>query len=162
MEHIWIGTAFIAGVLSFLSPCILPIIPAYVSYITGTSIKEAQQSKDILIKSSAFVLGFSVVFVLLGATATAVSQALHEHRIALSRVAGVVLILLGLSFTGIFKINLLNKFVPKINIQKIKGKSFLVGLAFGIGIVPCARTYFSWNFGICKYFRNCCLRNNNA
>ena len=102
--------AFGAGFISFLTPCVLPIIPGYISYITGKSLNEIEQDKKIvLVKTILFSIGFSLVFIILGATASAVGNILlflsNELRIA----AGVVIILFSLQMLGIFNFNFLNQ-----------------------------------------------------
>src|SRR6516164_1935276 len=98
--------AFVAGVLSFLSPCVLPLVPGYVSLISGSSV-EALQSEDrrmlkrVMFSSVMFILGFSIVFIALGAVATTLGQVTRQFYPLLTRVAGVVIILFGLHLTGI-------------------------------------------------------------
>ncbi|NPA13022.1 MAG: cytochrome C biogenesis protein [Aquificae bacterium] len=108
VENISIWAAFLGGLLSFLSPCILPIIPGYIAYISGVSAQEIAQSKGkinwtVVYTAVAFVLGFSVVFTLLGAVSTYIGQLLQEYREVFSKVAAVLVILLGFHFTGIFQ-----------------------------------------------------------
>ena len=98
-------TAFLAGIVSFLSPCVLPLVPGYVSLISGASVEELQ-SKDrkllntVLLHSLMFILGFTLVFVMLGAAATGLGQMFHEYRKYLEWVAGAVIIIFGLHLTG--------------------------------------------------------------
>ena len=113
MESVGLFTAFLFGVLSFLSPCVLPLVPGYISFISGLSFEELRDSENarkFLIKtflsSAFFVLGFSVVFVSLGASATAVGKFLSDNMNVISKVAGVIIVLFGLHMTGIFKIKL--------------------------------------------------------
>src|SRR5215471_13699901 len=104
--------AFLAGIVSFLSPCVLPLVPGYVSLISGASVDELQ-SKDrkllntVLLHSLMFILGFTVVFVTLGAAATSVGHFANIYRKQLSWIAGAVIIIFGLHLTGIFKIKAL-------------------------------------------------------
>ena len=100
--------AFFAGLISFLSPCVLPLVPGYVSMISGAGIEElksaqSQLMRRVMINSVAFILGFSVVFILLGAAATELGQVLGIYKHTLARVCGVVIILFGLHLTGIFR-----------------------------------------------------------
>lgn len=137
--------AFGAGVLSFVSPCVLPIIPGYLSFISGLSFQElASQSRGSVIKKVTintlfFVLGFSVVFVLLGATASSVGQILKDNLSIFNKVAGVVIVIFGLHIIGVYRIPFLN-YEKRIHSQ---GKplgvlgAFLVGLAFAFGWSPC-------------------------
>ncbi len=138
--------AFLAGIVSFLSPCILPIIPPYLSYITGLSLEQiTEKSKTstamfkIFISALAFVVGFSVVFILLGASASFLGKKLVEYFEILKYPAGAIIILMGLHFMGIFKISMLYR-QAKVDVQKKPAGlfgSFLVGLAFAFGWTPC-------------------------
>ena len=132
--------AFGAGFISFLTPCVLPIIPGYISYITGKSLNEIEQDKKIvLIKTILFSIGFSLVFIILGATASAVGNILlflsNELRIA----AGVVIILFSLQMLGILNFNFLNQ-DKRIETKGYKDNyvfPVLVGSAFAFGWTPC-------------------------
>jgi cytochrome c-type biogenesis protein len=136
--------AFFAGLISFLSPCVLPLVPGYVSMISGVGIEElksaqTQMMRRVMINSIAFILGFSVVFVTLGAAATGLGQALGVYKHTLARVAGVVIILFGLHLTGIFKIKAL---YTDARLHSVKGGStpagaFVIGFAFAFGWTPC-------------------------
>mgnify|MGYP001249639864 FL=1 len=132
--------SFGAGFISFLTPCVLPIIPGYISYITGKNLSEIDQDKRIvLIKTILFSLGFSLVFIILGATASAVGNILlflsNELRIA----AGIVIILFSLQMLGIFNFNFLNQ-DKRIETKGYKDNyafPFIVGAAFAFGWTPC-------------------------
>ncbi len=138
--------AFGAGLLSFLSPCVLPLIPGYISFISGASMQELKGSDDIsavrkkaIINSLAFVAGFSVVFILLGASATALSKLMLKYIRPISITAGIVIIIFGLQTMGILKIAALNtekRFQTNTRPVNIFG-SFLIGLAFAFGWTPC-------------------------
>ena len=135
-----LALAFGAGFVSFLTPCVLPIIPGYISYITGKNLNEIEQDKKIvLIKTILFSIGFSLVFIILGATASAVGNILlflsNELRIA----AGVVIILFSLQMLGVFNFNFLNQ-DKRIETKGYKDNYFfpvLVGSAFAFGWTPC-------------------------
>src|SRR5579859_2741262 len=104
--------AFFAGLISFLSPCVLPLVPGYVSLISGAGVEELKSPQGqlmlrVMVNSVAFILGFSVVFVTLGAGATEIGQLAVQYKHTLSIVAGVVIIIFGLHLTGIFKIKAL-------------------------------------------------------
>src|SRR5256712_12718223 len=104
--------AFVAGLISFLSPCVLPLVPGYVSLISGVGVEElksqeTQLLRKVMLNSAAFILGFSVVFIMLGAISTEVGQLMARHKSLLAQVAGVVIILFGLHLTGIFRIKAL-------------------------------------------------------
>ena len=136
--------AFLAGILSFLSPCVLPLVPGYVSLISGASVEDLQVARTppvgtVMLHSITFVLGFSVVFIALGAVATGVGQVVNEYHSLLSKVAGVIVIIFGLHLTGILKIKAL--YADK-RMHDVKGGSsaigsFAVGFAFAFGWTPC-------------------------
>jgi cytochrome c-type biogenesis protein len=130
--------------VSFLSPCVLPLVPGYVSLISGAGVEqlktqETQLLRKVMLNSVAFILGFSVVFITLGAVATEVSQMLSRYRSTLAQVAGVVIILFGLHLTGVFKIKAL---YTDARLHSVKGGStawgaFVIGFAFAFGWTPC-------------------------
>jgi cytochrome c-type biogenesis protein len=143
-EVSWIF-AFLAGIVSFLSPCVLPLIPGYISLVSKLSFNELTECstenriKKILIPSIFFVLGFSVVFVLLGASASYVGVFLRENKILLLKISGIVIILFGLFSMDIIKIPQLYRErrlnLPHRNVGLIG--TFLLGFAFGFGWTPC-------------------------
>lgn len=136
--------AFLAGLLSFLSPCVLPLVPGYVSLISGTGAEELDSERQrvlgaVMLNSVMFIIGFSIVFVSLGAVATTLGQVTRQYYSILTRVAGVVIIIFGLHLTGIFKIKAL--YADK-RMHQVRGKStalgsFAVGFAFAFGWTPC-------------------------
>jgi cytochrome c-type biogenesis protein len=136
--------AFVAGVLSFLSPCVLPLVPGYVSLISGASVEDLQSPdrrmfRTVMLHSVTFILGFSLVFVALGAGATLVGEFANQYHTWLSRIAGTVVIIFGLHLTGILKIKAL--YADK-RLHDVKGSasafgSFAVGFAFAFGWTPC-------------------------
>ncbi|HEX3684740.1 MAG TPA: cytochrome c biogenesis protein CcdA, partial [Bryobacteraceae bacterium] len=136
--------AFFAGLISFLSPCVLPLVPGYLSLISGAGLEElkapqAQLMRRVMVNSVGFILGFSVVFIVLGAAATEVGQMLGMYKHTLARVAGVVIILFGLHLTGIFKIKAL---YTDARLHSVKGSNtpfgaFVIGFAFAFGWTPC-------------------------
>jgi cytochrome c-type biogenesis protein len=138
--------AFVAGLLSFLSPCVLPLIPSYITYITGLSFADLQSEhpshkvrQQTVIHSLLFIAGFTFVFVLLGASATYVGTFLQEHMKAIRRVGGVLIILFGIHLTGLVPIHFLlgeKRFTIHRKPAGYVG-SFLVGLAFAAGWTPC-------------------------
>jgi cytochrome c-type biogenesis protein len=132
--------AFGAGLLSFLSPCVLPLIPSYVTFITGLSLEDVQKSRrTALIHSLLFVLGFTLIFLALGATATALGQLLGYQRVWITRVGGVLIIVFGLYMLGVFNISLFSQ-ERRVHIaNKPIGYlgTLLVGIAFGAGWTPC-------------------------
>ena len=135
-----IGISFTAGVLSFLSPCVLPLIPSYVSFITGLSIDDVQRSRAVtLAHSLLFIAGFTLVFLALGATATVLGQLLIRHRDWVGRIGGVLVIALGLYLLGVFNVGMFAR-ERRIHVaNKPLGYlgTLLVGMAFAAGWTPC-------------------------
>ena len=145
MSSVNLLTAAVAGLLSFLSPCVLPLIPGYISFISGVSLQELQAGSDrkILLRTFVstvwFVLGFSVVFILLGASATAVGRVLLTNLALFGRIAGAVIILFGIHLIGIVRIPFL-QYEKKLHVRHrpLTGLgAFLVGAAFAFGWTPC-------------------------
>jgi len=141
---------FLEGILAFLSPCILPMLPVYLIYLSGSSInvlqaggtdpEKAQETKRKMFSNALlFVLGFTAVFVLLGATATALGKLLASHRQILERISGVMIVLMGLSFLGVIRIPILERDHRTIRSNKkaTSLSSFFMGLAFSLGWSPC-------------------------
>jgi cytochrome c-type biogenesis protein len=137
--------AFLAGLLTFASPCVFPLIPAYISYITGISFNELKESKrnDIqrktLVHSFFFVLGFSAVFIALGASASLLGKIILAYKVWLSRIGGLLVIVFGLYIMGAFKISALDK-EKRIGVKLQKGSglgSFLLGVTFAAAWTPC-------------------------
>ncbi len=144
-EGLSIPIAFLAGVVSFLSPCVLPLIPGYISMLSGESIEELKAGSGpglaarIFRNSLAFVAGFSLVFISLGASATAVGNFLMSKRTIFNIVAGIVIIIFGLHLTGLVKIPLLYR-EARMNTGPTRrglAGSFLLGFAFAFGWTPC-------------------------
>jgi cytochrome c-type biogenesis protein len=146
-ENVTLVAAFVAGILSFISPCVLPLIPGYISFVSGASLEEmrgagpagASARGHVLLTSLAFVLGFSVVFVALGASASAVGRFLFDYSAVLEKVAGAVIIVFGLHLIGVFRIRFLDVERRVQSNRKPAGPlgAFLVGLAFAFGWTPC-------------------------
>ena len=131
--------AFGAGLISFLSPCVLPLIPGYISYISGASLDELLANKKInLLPLILFTLGFSFVFIIFGAAASYLGQVLLQNSETLRIIAGLIIIIFSLQLIGIININFLN-FEKKIYTQKNNNIwfSFIIGMAFGFGWTPC-------------------------
>jgi len=136
--------AFVAGLVSFLSPCVLPMVPGYLSLISGATLEELKSQethllRKVMLNSITFILGFSMVFIIEGATATELGQLLGRYKILLARIAGVLIILFGLHMTGILRINAL--YADK-RLHNVKGGStvagaFLIGFAFAFGWQAC-------------------------
>lgn len=146
-EDLSLIIAFTAGLLSFLSPCVLPMIPSYLAFITGISFEElSDQGEDrpgirrhLFVHSLLFILGFSSVFISLGASATLLGGFLVEYRSIIQKAGGILIVLFGVHVTGLIQINLLHR-EKRLHLEnKPIGYlgSFLVGLAFAAGWTPC-------------------------
>jgi cytochrome c-type biogenesis protein len=133
--------AFFAGIISFISPCVLPLVPGYVSFICGTTLNELdlKSKKFILQKSLFFSLGFSLVFISLGATATFIGSFLLNNSQFLSMISGIVIIFFGIYLLELIKINFFNKNFGNYNIKYSNSFffPFIVGVGFGFGWTPC-------------------------
>jgi len=136
--------AFVAGVISFLSPCVLPLVPGYVSLISGTSAAAADSNNKrlmgrVMLNSLMFILGFSIVFISLGAAATGVGQFMAQYRREFTYLAGIVIIVFGLHLTGLLKIKYLyaDKRMHSVQGSSSALGSFAVGFAFAFGWTPC-------------------------
>ncbi len=139
--------AFGAGILSFLSPCVLPLVPPYLCFLGGVSLDQVTDDEAIdpkiqrrvFIAAIAFVLGFSTVFIALGATASALGQMVADYMDILSKIAGVVIIIMGLHFMGLFKISMLYREARFHSESKPAGifGAYIIGLAFAFGWTPC-------------------------
>jgi cytochrome c-type biogenesis protein len=142
------GAAVLAGALSFVSPCVLPLVPPYLCYVSGVSLEDMAEREDgqmprhgarVMLAAALFVLGFTTVFVLLGATASAMGHVLRQNLPLLSQVAGVLIILMGLHFLHIFRIGFLSREVryhhggPSVSLFG----SYFIGVAFAFGWTPC-------------------------
>ena len=133
--------AFFAGLISFVSPCVLPLIPGYISFISGVSFNELnQKSKNFILKKSLFFsLGFSLVFILLGATATILGSFLLKHIAILSYLSGFLIIFFSLYLLDFVKIDFLSKTFGNFNLKFSNNLffPFVVGVGFGFGWTPC-------------------------
>ena len=142
MTSVSLGVALMAGVLSFLSPCVLPLVPSYLSFVTGMSLEDLQEGVDrraTLVHSLLFVAGFSLIFILLGASASFLGVFLNYYGDWIARIGGVVIIILGLHLVGIFRITPLLR-ERRVHVSD-KPAGYLgtlgVGAAFGAGWTPC-------------------------
>lgn len=142
-----IPTAILAGLLSFVSPCVLPLIPGYLSFISGVSVEELMSKeraggnyRKLLLNTIFFVLGFSLVFILLGLGASGIGNFMQRHLGIFNKVAGVIVFLFGLHVTGLLRIKALN-YEKRFHLtgQKKRGVfgSAVIGVAFGFGWTPC-------------------------
>ncbi len=140
MDFLKLSLLFFEGVLTFISPCILPMFPVFLMYLSNESQKKG---KDLIINILGFILGFTIVFVTLGATATAIGSALSQNRVLLQRIGGVIIILFGLNMAGFINIKFLN-FQKGLQMKNHTGgffSSLLFGIVFSFGWSPCLGTF---------------------
>lgn len=147
MEEVLTISALISGMLTFLAPCTLPFVPAYLGFISGVSLKELTHEnrarglrRQVLLNALAFVIGFSLIFVALGSLAGLVGGTLAPYRVWLSRIGGIFVILFGLFMLGLLDLPFFRKQVlrtPAVFSRGSKQNSFVLGLAFGAGWTPC-------------------------
>lgn len=135
---------FLEGIITFISPCILPLLPLYISYFAGDNLSRAEKNESsALTNSLGFVLGFTVVFTLLGGLAGSLGNLIKRQSIILNIISGIIIIIFGLNYMGVIKIGFLEKTL-KLNI-KIKSFKFfssvLFGIIFAIGWTPCIGTF---------------------
>ncbi|MFN8532218.1 MAG: cytochrome c biogenesis CcdA family protein [Dehalococcoidia bacterium] len=149
-----IGLAVAAGLLSFLSPCVLPLLPAYLSYLGGTTVDALQDTSSgvhgrVVVGSLLFVAGLATTFTLFGATATLVGRFLLDYQPIIMQVAGVVIIVLGLQMMGLFQIPVLERYV-RVGQSKPSGTwgPYLMGAAFGVGWSPCIGPFLAGVLGL--------------
>jgi cytochrome c-type biogenesis protein len=145
LDVTWVG-AFIAGVLSFASPCVLPLVPPYLAFLAGVSLSELADGeatpgtgRRVVLTAVVFVLGFSTVFVALGASASYAGSFVAQHLTTLGYIAGVIILILGLHFLGVLRIGLLFR-EARFNVaNKPVGflGAYIIGLAFAFGWTPC-------------------------
>ena len=143
-ENVTLIAAFAAGFLSFISPCVLPLIPGYISFVSGASLDDMQRGdaasrRHVLVTSLAFVIGFSLVFVALGASASAIGKFLLSNIPLLGKIAGALIIIFGLHMMGVFRIGFLETERRAHATRKPAGPlgALLVGVAFAFGWTPC-------------------------
>lgn len=147
-----VATAFFAGLLSFISPCVLPLIPAYLSFLTGSSLEELKAESGgaararILLHALAFIGGFTLIFILIGLSASAVGGIFASYKDWIARIGGVVIIILGLNMIGVFKIPFLamDKRLQVRSANRSFVASFGVGIGFAAGWSPCIGPILSW------------------
>ncbi|KLK91051.1 cytochrome C biogenesis protein [Microvirga vignae] len=136
--------AALGGLISFLSPCVLPLVPPYLSFLAGTTFDQLHAGDDQAVRRRAmlaallFVAGFATVFVLLGATASALGQVIRQYLETLSTIAGIAIIIMGLHFLGIFRLHVLHR-EARFHVEKPIGLwgAYVMGLAFAFGWTPC-------------------------
>lgn len=146
MLDVSVGAALLAGLLSFVSPCVLPIVPPYLAWLAGVSFDElrdeapgAEQRRRVIIAAFAFVLGFATVFIALGATASVIGKTIAQYFDTLAIIAGVLIIIMGLHFLGVFRIGMLYREARVQVDRKPAGPlgAYVIGLAFAFGWTPC-------------------------
>jgi cytochrome c-type biogenesis protein len=145
VPHLNVLTAFLAGLVSFVSPCVLPLVPSYLSFLTGTTLEDlktqdtAAEKARVLAHAIAFVCGFTLIFVLIGLSASAIGSVFANNKDIIARIGGVIIIVLGLNMLGIFRIPTL-MMDKRFHLQTRKQSlaiSFLVGIGFAAGWSPC-------------------------
>ncbi len=151
------GIAFGAGVLSFASPCCLPLVPAYLSYITGVSVDQfaqeqiSAQRKQIIFSAMAFVLGLALVFTLLGASASVIGQVLLEYQDWVARIAGIIIVIFGLQMLGVLRFGWLEQ-EKRLDFTRRRAPGYvgalLMGSAFGVGWTPCVGPFLGLVLGL--------------
>ncbi len=146
MLDVSLGGALLAGLLSFVSPCVLPLVPPYLAWLAGVSFEELKdaevggaQRRRIVLAAIAFVLGFATVFIGLGATASVIGKTIAQYFDTLSIIAGALIIVMGLHFLGVFRIGLLYREARVQVSRKPVGLfgAYVIGLAFAFGWTPC-------------------------
>lgn len=146
LQDITIWGAVLAGLLSFVSPCVLPLVPPYLGFLAGVSLDQLNGESDkqvasqkVFLAALAFVAGFSTVFIIMGASASAIGQLVTSHIDVLGMVAGVLIIIMGLHFLGVFRIGLLYR-EARVHVERKPAGligAYVIGLAFAFGWTPC-------------------------
>lgn len=139
--------AFGAGLVSFIAPCVVPLLPAYIGYVTGVSTKELKEKgygpfrKKMIVSSLLYILGFSLVFVLLGTAAASIGVVFRRYDFVIQRVGGLIILILGLEFAGVLKIPLLARTkqftVPEWTKKLGDARAFFIGIVFATAWTPC-------------------------
>lgn len=147
--HLSIIAAFVAGLVSFLSPCVFPLVPGYLSYMAGTTAREAREARAesgarwrVTAHALFFVLGFALIFIVLGAAASTLGALLRSHQLLLKRGSGVLLILFGVTLTGLMPLPFLQQ-ERRVHVKQSEPAllhSALIGMAFSAGWSPCIGT----------------------
>jgi cytochrome c-type biogenesis protein len=156
VNEVSLMAAFVAGLFSFVSPCVLPLVPGYISFVSGISLEdiekgEKQNKNTIIISSLFFIFGFSLIFILLGATATFLGSFLLEKAFILKKIGGIIIIIFGIHMSGLYRIKFLDyekRIYSKTKPVNIIVGPFLMGcLCFWLDSLY--RTYSGWNIDLC-------------
>ena len=141
MKDVSILVAFLAGITSFISPCILPLVPAYISYITGSTAQKKNRLFTV-IRAVGFVIGFSIIFVLMGASASYIGKLFAQHKLLFTRISGILIIIFGLHMTGIWQLKFLYREARFEGPKQATNwfGSIVMGMAFAAGWTPCVGT----------------------
>lgn len=141
MGNISLLLAFSSGLLSFLSPCVLPLVPIYLTYLTGSSVKEMDNKNKLTViyKAIGFTLGFSFIFIIMGISVTSLGQLFDSNKDIFRKIGGIIIIVFGLHIMGILKIKTFYYEKTMFQPQRFKSglSSFFIGMAFAIGWTPC-------------------------
>ena len=143
--HLSVGIAFLAGLVSFISPCVLPLVPAYLSFLTGSSVEDLRERSDAagraqtMLHAVAFIAGFTAVFVALGVSASTVGAAMRDNQALIAKIGGVIVIIFGLQMLGVFRLKFLamDTRLQYRSERRSLFASLIVGLAFAAGWSPC-------------------------
>ncbi|NLY77060.1 MAG: cytochrome c biogenesis protein CcdA [Tissierellia bacterium] len=141
LENVSIPIAFGAGLLSFFTPCILPMIPAYIMYMTGSTMEDEMSKRrlKVLTRTFGFVIGFTIIFIIMGTSASFIGRIFIRHKDLFSKISGILIILFGLNLMGILKLNIIG-INRKVSAPKNVTRwfsSILMGMAFAAGWTPC-------------------------
>ncbi|CDI48186.1 cytochrome c biogenesis CcdA family protein [Clostridium tetani] len=141
MENVSLFLAFSSGLLSFLSPCVLPLVPIYLTYLTGSSIEEMNNKNKLTViyKALGFTLGFTLIFIIMGISVTSLGQLFDRNKDIFRKIGGIIIIVFGLHIMGLLKIKTFYYQRTMLQPQKFKSglSSFFIGMAFAIGWTPC-------------------------
>jgi cytochrome c-type biogenesis protein len=141
LENISLFLAFSSGILSFLSPCVLPLVPIYLTYLTGSSIEEINNKNKLTViyKAVGFTLGFTLIFIIMGISVTSLGQLFDRNKDIFRKIGGIIIIVFGLHIMGVVKIKTFYYQKTMLQPQKFKSglSSFFIGMAFAIGWTPC-------------------------
>ncbi|BDR74015.1 cytochrome C biogenesis protein CcdA [Clostridium tetani] len=141
MGNVSLFLAFSSGLLSFLSPCVLPLVPIYLTYLTGSSIEEMNNKNKLTViyKALGFTLGFTLIFIIMGISVTSLGQLFDRNKDIFRKIGGIIIIVFGLHIMGVLKIKTFYYQRTMLQPQKFKSglSSFFIGMAFAIGWTPC-------------------------